>query len=999
MKSGKSYTCPDCKKDFDQKSHYDRHINKKIPCVLKDKPLKEVINEAVSKEVSKIIKEDNKNIIISSNNIDSEKNVTIKFTKNKPLKKEDKLEIDYSYLRLPDNEIIFELNDNENNNNVKPILKIIDKAHNILYQAENIVGHKALQIIMTLLFLKLIQPYLSDKKEEGKIDLLNKKYYLDKYDDDETLDKILGYFKDFSSLTRQGLKTIRNDSNVDAIKQMGEILKRHPITKMIYSEANFIKVREASTIQTLINEVINKITFTDFNDNEDVIGEIYEHMLNKYVKNDSKELGQFFTPRKLMKLILKYKKNRIKELFSKIDKKNKISIYDSCMGTGGWLVSGYNIFKDKFNNRLNLSGGEVEPETFQYSLMNLILTLHKFPDDIQCNSSLTHVNNNKHNLILTNPPFNSKKQIKFDQIEKNFNQDEYTTKNKININDIYELKKDDPPIQFLELDTYKLEDDGMCIIVLPYGEFFSSNSYSETRDHFLKTVNITDIILVPGGIFTHTGIKTCVLIFEKNNKGTENINFLKINQECNKIEKITSVSISDIRKEISIVNNKVKSTLSWYHIDYLNDNLVFELSKKIDNFEWVEFSEIFTLEKGKIQSSKVEEDENGQYPVISKCQNHEEWKYTNNYKIDGENVYIFLTSNTTKLGITYYNGKCICTDLVSRLIIKDKYNLKLNIKYIYYYLKSIKEHIEITYLRGSCHQSLDQKNFNRIKIAIPPLKIQNKLVSKLDSSNNKVTHMKAIVDIMKQDIKSFFELTIEIENRKEETKWIEFGEVFTLEKGKLQSSKVEEVEDGEVKLVLHTLSENDWRNVNVNDYYYGGLFIPYNHAPGRQLPITYCDYNIKCINTDLMYRAIPNEMYKDIINLKYYKYFIKNLSNHIKENYYKGACNLSLDTKNFNRMKIQIPSIQQQNKCIDSINQMEEIIKRWKNDIDTIQNNGSNKFLEYLEGESIKYNKELDNVILNTKENIESESNTDEKPVIIKNKEKKLKTKSKTLTL
>ena len=46
--------------EFNQKSHYDRHVNKKIPCILKDKPLKDVINEAVFKQVSKIIKEYNK---------------------------------------------------------------------------------------------------------------------------------------------------------------------------------------------------------------------------------------------------------------------------------------------------------------------------------------------------------------------------------------------------------------------------------------------------------------------------------------------------------------------------------------------------------------------------------------------------------------------------------------------------------------------------------------------------------------------------------------------------------------------------------------------------------------------------------------------------------------------------------------------------------------------------------------------------------------------------
>ena len=66
----------------------------------------------------------------------------------------------------------------------------------------------------------------------------------------------------------------QDELDMDAIKQMGEILKRHPITKMIYTEANFIKVREASTIQTLINLILDKINFEDFENNEDAIGEI-----------------------------------------------------------------------------------------------------------------------------------------------------------------------------------------------------------------------------------------------------------------------------------------------------------------------------------------------------------------------------------------------------------------------------------------------------------------------------------------------------------------------------------------------------------------------------------------------------------------------------------------------------------------------------------------------------------------------------------------------------
>ena len=185
------------------------------------------------------------------------------------------------------------------------------------------------------------------------------------------------------------------------------------------------------------------------------------------------------------------------------------------------------------------------------------------------------------------------------------------------------------PILFLELDTWKLNDNGMCIIVLPYGEFFSGSSYTKTREYFMKTINITDIILVPGGIFTHTGIKTCVLIYQKDSTGTKQITFSKINNECNQVEKITTVLIQDINKE---------PNLSWYHTDYLIDSHIQKLVNKMPNYEWIEFGKVFSLEKGKTQSSEIE-DENGIYPFITKAK-PDKWKKINNYSIDGENLFI-----------------------------------------------------------------------------------------------------------------------------------------------------------------------------------------------------------------------------------------------------------------------------------------------------------------------------------------------------------------------
>ena len=69
----------------------------------------------------------------------------------------------------------------------KPKIKKIDLAHNILYNSENIEGEEALNDIMNLLFLKALGPIISDKNENGKIDLFSKEYY--EYDDEDDLDK------------------------------------------------------------------------------------------------------------------------------------------------------------------------------------------------------------------------------------------------------------------------------------------------------------------------------------------------------------------------------------------------------------------------------------------------------------------------------------------------------------------------------------------------------------------------------------------------------------------------------------------------------------------------------------------------------------------------------------------------------------------------------------------------------------------------------------------
>ena len=654
---------------------------------------------------------------------------------NKPVKSKSVVNVSVNSILRPITNIeVFKLINDDNKQKTEfktKIISLIKRAHNVLYNEENIEGEEALSDIMNFIFIKCIYPLLTDIEKEGKIDLFNKSYYSFK---EFEYDSIFNAFNLENLIKRDNdeLRIMKGDIvDNDLIMQMGEILKKHKLTGQIFTEVNFINAKKPTTVKSLL-KIINEINIKEFEENEDVIGEIYEFIINGYLKKGSK-LGQYFTPRKLMRLILQYKQNEI----SSIAKEGEpLKIIDTSFGTAGWLVLLHNMIK---HDNILLSGGDVKPSTFKYGLMNLILTLKKMPHSVQCDSSLTHVDKEKHDIALTNPPFQTDK--KFADLKANYLADNY---NKINIDKIYELQNNNPPIQFLELNIYKLKKNGMCVIILPYGELFFSKTYKTKREYFMNTINITEIILFQGGTFTHTGIKTCAFIFRKNGP-TESIKFLQANTDCNTLIEVANITISDIKSD---------TNYSWYLRDYLEDEYIMSLSKNITNFEWVEFGEVFDLIPGELSSEKVVEDDNGEGVLIN-WSKYDNYKKINECKLDGENLFISTAMPNGKNGgyivIKYYEGKCDYVNLMSRMIINKKYNKLINLKFYYYYLKSIQSHIESVYERGSCNKVLDLKNFNRMKIPIPSLELQEKIMNSIHKATKSEKHYDVLINELIQN--------------------------------------------------------------------------------------------------------------------------------------------------------------------------------------------------------------------------------------------------------
>ena len=920
----------------------------------------------------------------------------------KKIKKGD----DLTYLRLPEKNAVIDFYNLENNekeiikNTKVQIIKTkIAKIHQILWESQQMDGEISLSEVMNLMFLKYLGVFASETSENNKIDLLNRKYYIDKIDSD-TLNECLPYIKDFSLIYKEmdniykktgdknKLLDYRSGNNdMDKIKKITDIFKIHPTTSKIFDSGSndILRIKNYDTLFEVL-KVLNEDCFSPENQIEDLVGEIYEYFVNDYMKSKS-ALGQYFTPRTLMAITLQLKRKAIEAAIAKFKDVPELIASDKTMGTGGWLVKFYNDFKDLHNNIL-LHGCEVKENTYKYGLINILTTSGKFPKEPVCGNTLTFVPKQKVHFGTSNPPFSAglkytTLKIEYENNAKRFRKMEkegdntYKDYNLTKFEDIYFLKDEDStPLQVLQLYIHSLEEGGLCFIVIPYGELFYKDgiALNKVRELLLDKINITDIIVCPGGLFTYTDTKVCMVIFEKNSKGTKEIKFGRydFNTQDHKDKKRFLKfyrHYSTVKKE-DILKEPIKSL---YHMDYLHDAHAQELqdSGKVKNCEWVEFGEVFDLIKGTLQSSNVVEDEDDEYcdgdGVFINCSLYDNLKKINNYTLNGENLFI-CSQLPKKTGgcyvvIRYYNGKCSYSNLLYNITLKQKYTSKINLKYMYYYLESLNNHIENNYNKGACNQSLDTKNFLRMKIPIPSMDMQQAYVKsisdmvgrqlQIDTIDHKLSNLSYIETlantIKTKDVKELFELALKNQIKIPETQWVEFGEVFDLVKGTLQSSKVEEDEDGDGVFINWSIYDN-YKKINNSMLDGENIFISTSMPNGKggqsYLVIKY--YNGKCSYGDLLSRLIFKNNYHNKLNLKYLSYYLNSIKIYLESFYEKGSCNKSLDTKNFLRMKIPIPPIEVQNTIVEEINEVEAMTQRWKRDIDYLKNKKGNRMLDII---------------------------------------------------
>ncbi len=343
---------------------------------------------------------------------------------------------------------------------------------------DGVTYHQYLNELTYMLFLKLseVKGFSKDFPEE---------YRWKKFVDEK--DNVAAF-----ELYREFLATVSSKTTSDGIKE-------------IYTNASTTLTKPVN-FNTLV-QAIDKLDWYEEHD-RDVMGDIYESLLEKNAGEKKSGAGQYFTPRPLINVMVKLLAPKSGEKWN-----------DPACGTFGFMIAANQYLLEKYDYLYTLegksrtfqveeamSGVELVGDAHRLALMNA--RLHGMESRIFLGDTLTDLGKKLkgYNGVLANPPFGTK------QGGERPTRDDLTflTSNK--------------QLNFLQHIYRSLVTDGSgrAAVVLPDNVLFEDGDGQKIRKDLMEKCNLHTILRLPTGIFYAAGVKTNVLFFTRGKKDENN---------------------------------------------------------------------------------------------------------------------------------------------------------------------------------------------------------------------------------------------------------------------------------------------------------------------------------------------------------------------------------------------------------------------------------------------------------------------------------------------
>ena len=274
----------------------------------------------------------------------------------------------------------------------------------------------------------------------------------------------------------------------------------------------------------------------------------WSHLYESKIKgmgNAGQDGGQYYTPRPLIKTIVKVVNPKIGE-----------TIYDGACGSAGFLVEAF-AYLSKDREKLSSKDWEVLQKKTLYGkekislpyiigIMNMILHGVETPNIKRTDTLAENINDiqekDRYDIVLANPPFGAKMGR---ELQQNF-----------------PIKSSDSAFLFLQHFIKILKAGGRAGIVIK-NTFLSNtdNASVSLRKLLLESCNLHTVLDLPGGTFTGAGVKTVILFFEKG-APTKKIWFYQLNLDRN-LGKTNALNENDLAEFVELQKNEKDSENSW----------------------------------------------------------------------------------------------------------------------------------------------------------------------------------------------------------------------------------------------------------------------------------------------------------------------------------------------------------------------------------------------------------------------------------------------------
>ena len=445
--------------------------------------------------------------------------------------------------------------------------RILTKCHNTIRNNDKLSPEAAFDEISKVLFIKIWK-----EKMNGEI------YTLEKFDNENKASMVPDYFNFLFYETRN-----------------------HYVGDKIFERNERLNIRENSFRDIL--GALSKLNLASASD--DVRGIAFEQFLGKTFRG---ELGQFFTPRKIVEFMVKV-----------LDPQENELICDPCCGSGGFLINAFEHVRDAIQNddkgnkeaRIRklatkcVFGVDANPRMARTAKMNMMMHgdghsgVHHHDGFLNVNG----IFEGRFQVILTNPPFGSKVSKKLliaesDRFTDSIKIKEYTKeygerykKAMAQVEDnigkpllnLFGISKYTNLTETLFLDRCLdlLVPGGRMGVVLPEGVL--NNKKLEAVRHYVEgRAKIVMVVSLPTDVFMAAGanVKPSILFLKKFSVSEASEYHQVLTVVNDQVKELHQQEVEELIKKIKTADDEKKNNLR-AKLRKLNEKMKGEINKKL----------------------------------------------------------------------------------------------------------------------------------------------------------------------------------------------------------------------------------------------------------------------------------------------------------------------------------------------------------------------------------------------------------------------------------